>query len=142
MINAEKSIGKPINKQIPLGVYRHYKGNQYEVIDLAKHSETLEDMVVYKALYGEGGTWVRPLSMWDNPIEIDGKTVKRFEYDGELASQHEPAEAHRALSSTLQKCEKIDICKMGKSQRTLLERRIAALKLALALIEKEQVEHI
>jgi Pyruvate/2-oxoacid:ferredoxin oxidoreductase gamma subunit len=54
----------------------------------------------------------------------------------------ELTEAHRALSSTLQKCEKIDIGKMGKSQRTLLERRIAALKLALALIEKEQVEHI
>ena len=65
---------------IPLGVYRHYKGNQYKVIGFAKHSETLEDMVVYKALYGDGGTWVRPLSMWDNPIEIDGKTVKRFEY--------------------------------------------------------------
>lgn len=47
----------------PLGLYRHYKGNQYEVIGFAMHSETLEDMVVYKALYGKGGTWVRPLSM-------------------------------------------------------------------------------
>ena len=65
---------------IPLGIYRHYKGDQYEVIGFAKHSETLEDMVIYKALYGESGVWVRPLSMWDNPIEIDGKTVKRFEY--------------------------------------------------------------
>ena len=65
---------------IPLGVYSHYKGNQYEVIGFAKHSETLEDMVVYKALYGERGTWVRPLSMWDNPIETGGKIVKRFEY--------------------------------------------------------------
>ena len=65
---------------IPLGIYRHYKGNQYEVVGFAKHSETLEDMVIYKALYGEGGTWVRPLSMWDNPIEVDGKTVQRFEY--------------------------------------------------------------
>ena len=65
---------------IPLGVYRHYKGNQYEVIGFAKHSETLEDMVIYRALYGERETWVRPLSMWNNPIEIDGKTVKRFEY--------------------------------------------------------------
>ena len=68
---------------IPLGIYRHYKGNQYEVFGLAKHSETLEDMVIYKALYGERGTWVRPLSMWENPIEIDDKTVKRFEYVGE-----------------------------------------------------------
>lgn len=65
---------------VPLGVYRHYKGNQYEVIGFAKHSETLEDMVVYKALYGERVTWVRPLSMWENPIEIDGKTVKRFTF--------------------------------------------------------------
>ena len=64
---------------IPLGIYRHYKGNQYEVIGLAKHSETLEDMVIYKALYGDGGTWVRPLSMWENLIIVDGKTVKRFE---------------------------------------------------------------
>jgi hypothetical protein len=68
---------------IPLGTYRHYKGNQYEVVGFAKHSETLEDMVVYKALYGERGTWVRPFSMWENLIEIDSKTVKRFEYIGE-----------------------------------------------------------
>ena len=123
---------------IKLGVYRHYKGNQYEVIGFAKHSETLEDMVIYKALYGERGTWVRPLSMWENPIVVDGKTVKRFEYAGESYSQSELSEAHRALLSTLSKCEKIDADKMGKSQKTLLERRIAALQLALTLIEKEQ----
>jgi len=123
---------------IPLGVYRHYKGNQYEVIGFAKHSETLEDMVIYKALYGESKTWVRPFSMWDNPIEIDGRTVKRFEYVGESDRQHELAEAHRALLSTLNKCEKIDSDRMGKSQQTLLERRIAAFKIALNLIEKEQ----
>jgi len=70
------------NNPIALGVYRHYKGNKYEVIGFAKHSETLEDMVIYKALYGEGGTWVRPLSMWENTIEKDGKTVKRFERIG------------------------------------------------------------
>ena len=64
---------------IPLGIYRHYKGNTYEVIGFAKHSETLEDMVIYKALYGERGTWVRPFSMWNNLIEDDGKIVKRFE---------------------------------------------------------------
>ena len=68
--------------EIKLGLYRHYKGNEYEVIGVAKHSETLEDMVVYKALYNDGGTWVRPLSMWDNLIEADGKTVRRFEYIG------------------------------------------------------------
>ena len=68
---------------IPLGRYRHYKGNKYEVIGFAKHSETLEEMVIYRALYGEGGTWVRPLSMWENLIEVDGKTVKRFEFEGD-----------------------------------------------------------
>ena len=65
---------------IPLGIYRHYKGNRYEVIGIAKHSENLEEMVLYKAVDGDGGTWVRPLSMWDNPIEVDGKIVKRFEF--------------------------------------------------------------
>ena len=74
--------------QITPGIYRHYKGNQYEVIGSAKHSETLEDMVIYRALYGERGIWVRPASMWDNLIEVDGKTVKRFEY---IDKSSEPA---------------------------------------------------
>lgn len=65
--------------KIELGIYRHYKGNMYEVTGFATHSETMEQMVIYKALYGDGGTWVRPLSMWDNPIELSGKIVKRFE---------------------------------------------------------------
>ena len=69
--------------EIKKGKYRHFKGNMYEVIGIAKHSETLEDMVVYRALYGEGGLWVRPASMWDEQIERDGKTFKRFEYIGE-----------------------------------------------------------
>lgn len=67
---------------IMLGVYRHYKGNKYEVTGFAKHSETLEDMVIYKALYGNREVWVRPLSMWSEMVEIEGKTVKRFEYEG------------------------------------------------------------
>jgi hypothetical protein len=67
---------------IELGVYKHYKGKFYEVVNIATHSETLEDMVVYKALYDERRIWVRPLSMWNNIIEIDGTTVKRFEYVG------------------------------------------------------------
>lgn len=68
---------------IKLGKYRHFKGNVYEVIGVAKHSENLEEMVVYKALYGEGGLWVRPASMWDETITRDGKTFKRFTYIGE-----------------------------------------------------------
>lgn len=61
------------------GVYRHFKGNLYEVIAVAKHSETLEKMVVYKALYGNGDVWVRPMTMWDEEVERDGKVFKRFE---------------------------------------------------------------
>jgi len=82
---------------IRLGIYRHYKGNEYEVFGFAKHSETLEDMVIYKSLYGEGSTWVRSLSMWDNPIKLNGKTVKRFEYIEDSIKNDELAEAHRAL---------------------------------------------
>ena len=66
--------------EIKPGRYRHFKGNEYEVLCIAKHSETSEPMVVYKALYGEGGIWVRPASMWNETVERDGKTYKRFEY--------------------------------------------------------------
>lgn len=65
------------------GRYRHFKGNEYEVIGTAKHSETLEEMVVYRALYGEFGLWVRPASMWEETVERDGKTYQRFTYIGE-----------------------------------------------------------
>ncbi|WP_294837228.1 DUF1653 domain-containing protein [uncultured Eubacterium sp.] len=68
---------------IKLGKYRHFKGNEYEVIAIARHSETLEETVVYKALYGDGDIWVRPAKMWDETIERDGKTFKRFEYIGD-----------------------------------------------------------
>ena len=65
------------------GRYRHFKGNEYEVIGTAKHSETLEEMVVYRALYGEFGLWGRPASMWEETVERDGKTYQRFTYIGE-----------------------------------------------------------
>ena len=68
---------------IKIGKYRHFKGNEYEVIGIAKHSETLEDYVVYKALYGEFGLWVRPLKMFEETITRDGETLKRFEYLGD-----------------------------------------------------------
>ena len=68
--------------QIKLGKYRHYKGNEYELLFVATHSETLEPLAVYKALYGDGGVWVRPLSMWDEDVTVGGKTVKRFTYIG------------------------------------------------------------
>ena len=69
--------------EIKLGRYRRFKGNEYEVIAIAKHSETTEDYVVYRALYGDGGMWVRPASMWNETVERDGKTYKRFTYIGE-----------------------------------------------------------
>ena len=72
-INGEKFV-------VPLGKYRHYKGGLYEVIGIGKHSETLEDMVVYRALYGDGGIWVRPARMWNEAVTLPDKTVKRFEY--------------------------------------------------------------
>lgn len=71
---------------IKLGVYKHFKGNEYEVLAVAKHSETLEPMVVYRALYGDGGVWVRPLSMWNETVERDGVKQKRFTYVGETLS--------------------------------------------------------
>ena len=63
---------------IPKGKYKHFKGNEYEVIGVANHSETLELYVVYRALYGEGGLWIRPAEMWNETITRDGKTFKRF----------------------------------------------------------------
>ncbi|NLB36239.1 MAG: DUF1653 domain-containing protein [Clostridiales bacterium] len=69
-------------EQIKPGRYRHFKGNEYMVLYIAKNSETRDDMVVYQALYGERGIWVRPASMWNETVERDGKKCKRFEYIG------------------------------------------------------------
>lgn len=65
------------------GIYRHYKGNTYKVLGVAKHSETLEDLVVYQALYGEKGLWVRPLKMFSETLCLDGEQVQRFKYVSE-----------------------------------------------------------
>ena len=61
------------------GIYKHYKGNLYELLYVANHSETLEKMVVYKALYGEGEVWVRPAGMWHEEVMVNGNTVPRFQ---------------------------------------------------------------
>ena len=76
-------IGLTAMNEIKIGRYRHFKGNEYEVIAIAKHSETTEDYVVYKALYGDGGLWVRSASMWNETVERDGATYKRFTFIGE-----------------------------------------------------------
>lgn len=69
--------------EIKPGKYRHFKGNEYEVLGVGLHSETLEEMVVYRALYGDCGLWVRPAAMWNEMVEKDGETTKRFSYIGE-----------------------------------------------------------
>jgi len=63
------------------GIYRHFKGNRYQVIDIATHSETAEQFVVYRALYGDNGMWIRPIGMFDETIIRDGETFKRFQLD-------------------------------------------------------------
>lgn len=62
------------------GRYRHFKGREYEVLGVARHSETEEELVVYRALYGDFGLWVRPVSMWNETVGRDGKTFRRFTY--------------------------------------------------------------
>lgn len=70
-------------EEICPGRYRHFKGGEYRVFCVARHSETEEPMVVYQALYGERGIWVRPASMWNELVERDGETFCRFTYIGE-----------------------------------------------------------
>ncbi|MDG0969306.1 MAG: DUF1653 domain-containing protein [Porticoccaceae bacterium] len=65
---------------ITKGVYQHYKGNLYQVIEIATHSETGESLVVYRTLYGDYSMWVRPLDMFQESVEIDGQLVPRFRY--------------------------------------------------------------
>lgn len=65
---------------LKLGIYKHYKGNLYEVSAIARHSETEEELVVYKALYGDRGTWLRPLDMFCEDVVIDGENLPRFEF--------------------------------------------------------------
>lgn len=72
-----------MQSDIKPGKYLHFKGKEYEVLYIAKHSETLEEMVVYRSLYGEHGVWVRPKKMWNELVEHEGKLVKRFQILGE-----------------------------------------------------------
>ncbi len=66
-----------------LGRYRHYKGGEYRVIGIAKHSESCEDHVVYQCLYGDGGLWVRPRAMFEESVELSGESIPRFAYLGD-----------------------------------------------------------
>ena len=69
------------------GRYRHFKGNEYEVIGVAKDSETMAEVVVYRALYGERGLWVRPAKMFAESVTREGRTLPRFEFVGEEEGQ-------------------------------------------------------
>lgn len=93
-------------EEIRPGRYRHFKGNEYEVIGTARHSETGEEMVVYRALYGDGGLWVRPAAMWNETVERDGRTYQRFAYVGDDAPAETAAEKKRRLY--LQQKETLD----------------------------------
>jgi len=73
-----EAMGDPVP-----GIYRHYKGNSYKVLGVAKHSETEEKLVVYQALYGERGLWVRPLEMFRGKVRFQGEEVQRFIYVGD-----------------------------------------------------------
>ena len=73
-----------MSESLRLGRYRHFKGKYYEVLGVARHSETMEEYVVYRALYGEQGLWVRPLSMFTQMVERDGKLQPRFAYVEEV----------------------------------------------------------
>ncbi|NKB33769.1 MAG: DUF1653 domain-containing protein [Pseudomonadales bacterium] len=70
---------------IPRGKYRHYKDQEYELIDIVHHSETQEPMALYRALYGEFGLWARPLPMFLETVAIDGRNIQRFQYVGDDA---------------------------------------------------------
>lgn len=78
----------PIGEPMAAGLYRHYKGGRYEVLDLVRHSETLEVMVLYRALYGEQGLWVRPRVMFEERIMVQGTLVARFERLADAAQAH------------------------------------------------------
>lgn len=78
-MNASHPLAPLDESILPKGVYRHYKGNRYEVLGLVRHSETLETLVLYKALYGNLGLWVRPFAMFTEKVEVEGHSVPRFE---------------------------------------------------------------
>ena len=78
--NEQKTVNHPLRP----GRYRHFKGNEYQVLGVARHSESQESLVVYRCLYGDFGLWVRPLSMFTESVEIGGELVPRFVYIGPI----------------------------------------------------------
>jgi len=87
-----------MNQEIRPGIYRHFKGNRYRVLFTARHSETLEELVVYQALYGERGIWVRPAPMWNETVRRDGLCQPRFVYEAEAEESLDGPSEHVAVS--------------------------------------------
>lgn len=86
----KQTNNKPLSPEaraLKPGIYEHFKGNRYEVIGVARHSETLEEVVVYRALYGDHSLWVRPIAMFLETVEHDGKIMPRFRYIGEVNNE-------------------------------------------------------
>ncbi len=81
----------PAIQATPPGLYRHYKGGLYEVIDMVRHSETLEAMTLYRALYGARGLWVRPAAMFAESVDFDGRRQPRFARLGDYSLEAEAA---------------------------------------------------
>ncbi len=79
------------------GKYRHFKGGEYELLFIARHSETQEEMAVYRALYGAGGLWVRPLAMWSETVDRDGYHGPRFQYIGETENPSDFSSINKVL---------------------------------------------
>ena len=80
---SKQGWGEKMHEDLPSGRYRHYKGNEYIVLEVARHSETLEELVVYRQDYGDHGLWVRPKTMFLESVVLDGKEVPRFAFIGE-----------------------------------------------------------
>lgn len=79
-------------EEITAGRWRHFKGRDYEVLHTARHSETMEPMVVYRALYGDGGVWVRPASMWNETVVRDSVSMRRFTFVSDMHASGAPFE--------------------------------------------------
>jgi cyclomaltodextrinase len=83
-MRAQEMLARAVMEEaIQKGIYQHFKGNYYELVHVARHSETMEEFIVYKQLYGDGGLWVRPLQMFCEQVVVASKPIPRFRYVGE-----------------------------------------------------------
>lgn len=113
----------PALPSIELGRYRHYKGGEYEVVGVVRHSESLEPLVLYRPLYGNAGSWVRPLSMFFEPVEHEGRSQPRFSrVAGVDASEEELAATVRRMESRLSGSESVEVQQLMQHYRQVVTR--------------------